>query len=244
VILPDADIDKAADALIGAGYGSAGERCMAISVAVPVGESTADRLIRALKPRIESLRVGPASGGGVDMGPLITREARQRVLDYVEEGVAAGAELVIDGRDLTLQGYENGHFVGPCLFDRVTADMSIYSDEIFGPVLSVVRAQSYEDALALPTRHAYGNGVAIFTRDGEAARDFASRVGVGMVGINVPVPVPLAYHSFGGWKASAFGDLNQHGTDSLRFWTRTKTVTARWFASMQAGAQLAMPTMR
>jgi malonate-semialdehyde dehydrogenase (acetylating)/methylmalonate-semialdehyde dehydrogenase len=244
VILPDADIDKAADALIGAGYGSAGERCMAISVAVPVGDATADRLIQALKPRIESLRVGPASGGGVDMGPLITREARQRVLDYVEQGVAAGAELVIDGRGLTLQGYENGYFVGPCLFDRVTTDMSIYSDEIFGPVLSVVRAQSYEEALALPTRHAYGNGVAIFTRDGEAARDFASRVGVGMVGVNVPVPVPLAYHSFGGWKASAFGDLNQHGTDSLRFWTRTKTVTARWFSSMQSGAQLAMPTMR
>jgi malonate-semialdehyde dehydrogenase (acetylating)/methylmalonate-semialdehyde dehydrogenase len=244
VILPDADIDKAADALIGAGYGSAGERCMAISVAVPVGDVTADRLVAALKPRVEALRVGPAIGGDVDMGPLITREARQRVLDYVEQGVAAGADLLIDGRGLSLQGYENGYFVGPCLFDRVTPEMSIYRDEIFGPVVAVVRAKTYEDALALPTRHTYGNGVAIFTRDGEAARDFASRVGVGMVGINVPVPVPLAYHSFGGWKASAFGDLNQHGTDSLRFWTRTKTVTARWFASMQAGAQLAMPTMK
>jgi malonate-semialdehyde dehydrogenase (acetylating)/methylmalonate-semialdehyde dehydrogenase len=245
VILPDADIERAADALIGAGYGSAGERCMAISVAVPVGETTADRLVEALRPRLESLRVGPAtSDGSVDMGPLITREARERVLDYVEQGIAAGAELVVDGRGLKLQGYEEGYFLGPCLFDRVTPDMSIYRDEIFGPVVSVVRARDYEEALSLPTRHAYGNGVTIFTRDGEAARDFASRVGVGMVGINVPVPVPLAYHSFGGWKASAFGDLNQHGTDSLRFWTRTKTVTARWFSSMHKGAQLSMPTMR
>jgi malonate-semialdehyde dehydrogenase (acetylating)/methylmalonate-semialdehyde dehydrogenase len=242
LIMPDADMAKAADALIGAGYGSAGERCMAISVAVPVGDATADRLIEALKPRIEALRVGPASDERSEMGPLITSAARERVLGLIESGVAAGAELVVDGRGLNLQGYEKGFFVGPCLFDRVTEEMEIYREEIFGPVLSVARAPSYEDGLRLIMANRYGNGVAIFTRDGDAARDFASRVNVGMVGVNVPVPVPLAYHSFGGWKASAFGDLNQHGTDSIKFWTRTKTVTARWPSGIKSGSELQMPT--
>jgi len=243
VVMPDADIDKAADALMGAGYGSAGERCMAISVAVPVGETTGDRLVAALQHRVERLQVGPAADPASEMGPLISADARQRVLGYIEKGLEQGAELVVDGRGFRLQGYENGFFVGPTLFDRVTEDMDIYRDEIFGPVLSVVRAQSYEEALGLPMRHAYGNGVAIFTRDGDTARDFASRINIGMVGINVPVPVPLAYHSFGGWKASSFGDLNQHGTDSIRFWTRTKTVTARWPSGIRNGAQFEMPTM-
>jgi malonate-semialdehyde dehydrogenase (acetylating)/methylmalonate-semialdehyde dehydrogenase len=243
IVMPDADIDKAADALMGAGYGSAGERCMAISVAVPVGEATGDRLVAALRHRVERLKVGPAADPASEMGPLITAEARRRVLGYIEKGVEQGAELVVDGRGFSLQGYENGFFVGPTLFDRVTEEMDIYRDEIFGPVLSVVRAQSYEDALGLPMRHAYGNGVAIFTRDGDTARDFASRINIGMVGINVPVPVPLAYHSFGGWKASSFGDLNQHGTDSIRFWTRTKTITARWPSGIRNGAQFEMPTM-
>ncbi|OEO29784.1 methylmalonate-semialdehyde dehydrogenase (acylating) [Devosia insulae DS-56] len=243
IVMPDADIDKAADALMGAGYGSAGERCMAISVAVPVGEATGDRLVAALQHRVERLKVGPAADPASEMGPLISADARRRVLGYIEKGLEQGAELVVDGRGFALQGYENGFFVGPTLFDRVTEDMDIYRDEIFGPVLSVVRAQSYEEALGLPMRHAYGNGVAIFTRDGDTARDFASRINIGMVGINVPVPVPLAYHSFGGWKASSFGDLNQHGTDSIRFWTRTKTVTARWPSGIRNGAQYQMPTM-
>ena len=244
IIMPDADMGKAVDALIGAGYGSAGERCMAISVAVPVGKETGDRLVAALKPRIEALKVGPASDAASDMGPLVTRDAQQRVLGLVEKGVAEGASLVVDGRGLKLQGYENGFFVGPCLFDNVTPDMEIYKTEIFGPVLSVVRAGDYEEALSLPMKHMYGNGAAIFTRDGDAARDFASRINIGMVGINVPVPVPLAYHSFGGWKASSFGDLNQHGTDSIRFWTRTKTVTARWPSGIKDGAEFQMPVMK
>lgn len=243
IVMPDADIDKAADALMGAGYGSAGERCMAISVAVPVGEETGDRLVAALRRRVEVLKVGRAADPASEMGPLISADARRRVLGYIEKGCEQGAELVVDGRGFGLQGYENGFFVGPTLFDRVTEDMDIYRDEIFGPVLSVVRARSYDEALGLPMRHAYGNGVAIFTRDGDTARDFASRINIGMVGINVPVPVPLAYHSFGGWKASSFGDLNQHGTDSIRFWTRTKTVTARWTYGIRNGAQYQMPTM-
>ena len=243
IVMPDADMDKAADALMGAGYGSAGERCMAVSVAVPVGRETGDRLVAALKPRIEALRVGPAADPASEMGPLVTREAQQRVLGYIDKGIAQGAELAVDGRGFHLQGYEDGFFVGPTLFDHVTDEMDIYREEIFGPVLSVVRADTYEAALDLPMRHAYGNGVAIFTRDGDAARDFASRINIGMVGINVPVPVPLAYHSFGGWKASSFGDLNQHGTDSIRFWTRTKTITARWPSGIKSGAQFQMPTM-
>ena len=237
IVMPDADMDLAADALVGAGYGAAGERCMAISVAVPVGDETADRLIEKLIPRIEKLKVGPYTAGkDVDYGPVVTRAARENILRLVETGVAQGARLVVDGRNFSLQGYENGFFVGPHLFDHVTPDMDIYRKEIFGPVLSTVRAASYEEALGLAMDHEYGNGTAIFTRDGDAARDFASRVNVGMVGINVPIPVPLAYHTFGGWKKSSFGDLNQHGPDSFRFYTRTKTVTARWPSGIKEGS--------
>jgi malonate-semialdehyde dehydrogenase (acetylating)/methylmalonate-semialdehyde dehydrogenase len=244
VIMPDADMGKAADALMGAGFGSAGERCMAVSVAVPVGEGTADAIIEALKPRIEALKVGPATDASSEMGPVITKAAQDRIKSLITSGVEQGAELVVDGRDLSLQGYENGYFVGPTLFDRVSPEMDIYKEEIFGPVLSVVRSANYEDALKLVIDNPYGNGTAIFTRDGDAARDFAARVNIGMVGVNVPVPVPLAYHSFGGWKASAFGDLNQHGMDSIKFWTRTKTVTARWPSGIKDGAEFQMPTMK
>ncbi len=239
IIMPDADMDQAADALVGAGYGAAGERCMAISVAVPVGDETADRLIAKLIPRIEKLKVGPYTGGNdVDYGPVVTAAAKANILRLVESGVAAGAKLVVDGRGFKLQGYEDGFFVGPHLFDHVTADMEIYQKEIFGPVLSTVRAQSYEEALKLAMDHEYGNGTAIFTRDGDTARDFANRVNVGMIGINVPIPVPLAYHTFGGWKKSVFGDLNQHGPDSFRFYTRTKTITSRWPSGLKEGASL------
>lgn len=239
IIMPDADMDQAADALVGAGYGAAGERCMAISVAVPVGAETADRLIEKLIPRIEKLKVGPyTAGNDVDYGPVVTAAAKANILRLVESGVAAGAKLVVDGRAFSLQGYESGFFVGPHLFDHVTPEMEIYRKEIFGPVLSTVRASSYEEALKLAMDHEYGNGTAIFTRDGDTARDFAARVNVGMIGINVPIPVPLAYHTFGGWKKSAFGDLNQHGPDAFRFYTRTKTVTARWPSGIKEGAAL------
>jgi len=245
IIMPDADMDQAVDALIGAGYGAAGERCMAISVAVPVGEETADRLVEKLAPRVESLKIGPyTAGNDVDFGPLVTAQARERVLGLVNSGVEQGAELVVDGREFSMQGYENGYFIGGCLFDRVTRDMDIYKQEIFGPVLSVVRAKDYEDAISLPMEHEYGNGTAIFTRDGDAARDFVSRINIGMVGVNVPIPVPLAYHTFGGWKKSGFGDLNQHGPDAFRFYTRTKTVTSRWPSGIKNGAEFVIPTMR
>jgi malonate-semialdehyde dehydrogenase (acetylating)/methylmalonate-semialdehyde dehydrogenase len=243
IIMPDADMDQAVDALIGAGYGSAGERCMAISVAVPVGQATADALIKKLVPRVEALKIGLSSDAGADYGPLVTRAALNRVRDYVDTGVAEGANLLVDGRNFKMQGYENGYFIGGCLFDNVTPDMKIYKDEIFGPVLSVVRAKTYEDAIRLPTDHEYGNGTAIFTRDGDAARDFVSRVQVGMVGVNVPIPVPIAYHTFGGWKRSGFGDLNQHGPDSIRFYTKTKTVTSRWPSGIKDGADFVIPTM-
>ncbi len=243
IVMPDADLDQAADALIGAGYGSAGERCMAISVAVPVGQQTADALMAKLVPRVEALRVGLSSDAEADFGPMVARAAVDRVRDYVQVGLDEGASLVVDGRDFRLQGYENGFFVGGSLFDRVTPDMRIYREEIFGPVLCVVRANSYEEALRLPNEHQYGNGVAIFTRDGDTARDFVSRVQVGMVGVNVPIPVPVAYHTFGGWKASGFGDLNQHGPDSIRFYTKTKTVTARWPSGAKDGASFVIPTM-
>ena len=243
LILPDADLDQTVDALIGAGYGSAGERCMAISVAVPVGEGTADRLMEKLIPRVEALKIGPSTDGSADYGPLVTREALARVESYIDIGVKEGAALKVDGRGFKLQGYEEGFYIGGSLFDHVTPEMRIYKEEIFGPVLSVVRAQSYEQALALATDHEYGNGVAIFTQSGDAARDFASRVQVGMVGINVPIPVPIAYHTFGGWKRSGFGDLNQHGPDSIRFYTKTKTVTARWPSSNKDGAEFVIPTM-
>jgi malonate-semialdehyde dehydrogenase (acetylating)/methylmalonate-semialdehyde dehydrogenase len=244
IVMPDADIDQAVDALVGAGYGSAGERCMAISVAVPVGQKTADILVEKLIPRVESLKVGPSSDPQSDYGPLVTRAHLDKVKHYVDIGVQEGAELLVDGRDFKLQGYEQGNFMGGCLFDHVTPDMRIYKEEIFGPVLSVVRAKDYEEAVRLPSEHEYGNGVAIFTRDGDTARDFTSRVQVGMVGVNFAIPVPLAYHTFGGWKRSGFGDLNQHGPDSVRFYTKTKTVTARWPSGTKEGAEFVIPTMR
>ena len=240
VVLPDADLDATVDSLVGAAYGSAGERCMAISVAVPVGERTATELVARLAERVRALRIGPSRAGGSDMGPLVTAAHRERVMRYVDTGVAEGAELVVDGRELRVDGHEEGFFLGGCLFDRVTPAMRIWKEEIFGPVLSVVRAASFDEALALCDDHEFGNGVSIFTRDGGAARDFAHRVRAGMVGVNVPIPVPLAFYSFGGWKSSAFGDHNQHGMDGVRFWTRQKTVTARW---MGAAGGFTMPTL-
>ena len=238
IIMPDADLDQAADALIGAGYGAAGERCMAISVAVPVGQATADALVEKLIPRIESLKVGPyTAGNDVDYGPVVTAAAKANILRLVESGVDQGATLAVDGRDFNLQGYEDGFFVGPHLFDHVTRDMDIYTQEIFGPVLSVVRAETYEEAIKLAMDHEYGNGTAIYTRDGDTARDFANRINIGMVGINVPIPVPLAYHTFGGWKKSMFGDLNQHGPDAFKFYTRTKTITSRWPSGIRQGGE-------
>jgi malonate-semialdehyde dehydrogenase (acetylating)/methylmalonate-semialdehyde dehydrogenase len=244
IVMPDADLDQAVDALIGAGYGSAGERCMAVSVAVPVGQKTADALMEKLVPRVEGLKVGISTDPQADFGPLVTRAHLEKVRSYVDLGVKEGAKLVVDGRGFKLQGYENGFFMGGCLFDHVTPSMRIYKEEIFGPVLSVVRAKDYEEAVALPSEHEYGNGVAIFTRDGDTARDFTTRVNVGMVGVNVPIPVPLAYHTFGGWKRSGFGDLNQHGPDSIRFYTKTKTVTSRWPSGIKEGAEFVIPTMR
>ncbi|MFT5649120.1 MAG: malonate-semialdehyde dehydrogenase (acetylating)/methylmalonate-semialdehyde dehydrogenase [Yoonia sp.] len=244
IIMPDADLDQAADALIGAGYGAAGERCMAISVAVPVGKDTADKLIEKLIPRIESLKVGPyTAGNDVDYGPVVTAAAKANILRLVETGVDQGAELVVDGRDFNLQGYEDGFFVGPHLFDHATKDMDIYTKEIFGPVLVCVRAETYEEALKLAMDHEYGNGTAIYTRDGDTARDFANRINIGMVGINVPIPVPLAYHTFGGWKKSAFGDLNQHGPDAFKFYTRTKTITSRWPSGIRQGGEFNFKAM-
>ncbi|MGD0025724.1 MAG: CoA-acylating methylmalonate-semialdehyde dehydrogenase [Xanthobacteraceae bacterium] len=244
IVMPDADMDQAVDALIGAGYGSAGERCMAVSVAVPVGKKTADMLLKKLVPRVENLKIGPSTDAQADYGPLITRAHLEKVKNYVDLGVKEGAKLVVDGRGFKMQGYESGNFMGGCLFDHVTPEMRIYKEEIFGPVLSVVRAKDYEEAVRLPSEHDYGNGVAIFTRDGDAARDFVSRVEVGMVGVNFAIPVPLAYYTFGGWKRSGFGDLNQHGPDSIRFYTRTKTVTARWPSGVKEGAEFVIPTMR
>ena len=244
IIMPDADLDQAADALVGAGFGAAGERCMAISVAVPVGERTADALVERLVPRIEALKVGPYTDGeDADFGPLVTAQAKERALGLVETGVKAGATLVVDGRGFSPRGYENGFFMGACLFDRVTTDMAIYREEIFAPVLSLVRAKDYAAAIRLPMENEYGNGVSIFTRDGDTARDFANRINVGMVGVNVPIPVPLAYYTFGGWKKSGFGDLNQHGADAFRFYTRTKTVTQRWPSGIKEGAEFTIPTM-
>jgi malonate-semialdehyde dehydrogenase (acetylating)/methylmalonate-semialdehyde dehydrogenase len=244
IVMPDADMDQAVDALIGAGYGSAGERCMAISVAVPVGKKAADALMDKLIPRVESLKIGPSTDNAADYGPMVTRAHLDKVRSYVELGIKEGAKLRVDGRNFKLQGYENGFFMGGCLFDEVTPDMRIYKEEIFGPVLSVVRANDYEEAVRLPSEHEYGNGVAIFTRDGDAARDFTSRVNVGMVGVNFAIPVPLAYYTFGGWKRSGFGDLNQHGPDSIRFYTRTKTVTARWPSGTKGGTEFVIPTMK
>ena len=244
VILPDADLDQVADALMGAGYGSAGERCMAISVAVPVGKETADALVAKLKPRVESLKIGPATDKDAEMGPVVTKMHRDKIIGYIDAGVEQGADLVVDGRGFSLQGYEDGYYVGGTLFDNVTPDMTIYKEEIFGPVLSVVRANTYNEAVDLINAHEFANGTAIFTRDGDAAREFADKIEVGMVGINVPIPVPVAYHSFGGWKRSLFGDHAIYGPEGVHFYTRLKTITTRWPAGIKGGAEFSFPSVK
>ena len=245
IIMPDADLDQVANELIGAGYGSAGERCMAIPVAVPVTDKIADALIARLKPKVEALKIGLPTDPEAAYGPLVTAAHRQKVMDYIDLGVKEGAQLVVDGRGFKMQGYENGFYLGGSLFDRVTPSMTTYKEEIFGPVQQIVRARDFEEAVALPSKHQYGNGVAIFTRDGDAAREFAARVQVGMVGINVPIPVPLAYHTFGGWKRSAFGDVNQHGPEGVRFYTKVKTVTQRWpKGGVRENPDFNIPTMK
>lgn len=241
VVMPDADIEQVVDALIGSAFGSAGERCMAISVAVPVGAETADALVAGLLERIAELRLGAGDDPDADFGPVVAASARDRIVDYIDIGVAEGATLLADGRGATVEGRPDGFWVGATLFDHVTPEMRIYREEIFGPVLGIVRAADYEEALALASDHEFGNGVALFTRDGDTARDFSSRVDVGMVGINVPIPVPVASYTFGGWKASGFGDLNQHGPDAFRFYTKTKTVTTRWPSGIRSGASFVMP---
>ena len=243
VVLPDADMEQATDALMGAAYGSAGERCMAISVAVAVG-SAGDALMAKLAPRVRGLKIGPYTDPEAEMGPLVTKAAYERVRGYVDLGVKEGAKLAVDGRGLKLQGYEGGFFMGGCLFDEVKPEMRIYREEIFGPVLSVVRSKDYESALGLVNAHELGNGTAIFTRDGDAARDFAARARIGMVGVNVPIPVPMAFHSFGGWKRSLFGDHYVHGAEGVRFYSRLKTITSRWPTGIRKGAEFVMPTMR
>jgi malonate-semialdehyde dehydrogenase (acetylating)/methylmalonate-semialdehyde dehydrogenase len=244
IVMPDADLDQVVKDLAGAAFGSAGERCMALPVVVPVGEKTANELREALLPAIASLRVGVSTDADAHYGPVVNAAHKQRVENWIQTGVDEGAELVVDGRGFSLQGHEGGFFVGPSLFDHVKPTMQSYKEEIFGPVLQIVRAPDFETALRLPSEHQYGNGVAIFTRNGHAAREFAARVNVGMVGINVPIPVPVAYHTFGGWKRSGFGDLNQHGPDSIRFYTKTKTVTSRWPSGIKEGAEFAIPTMK
>ncbi len=236
VIMPDADMDQVVDAAIGAAYGSAGERCMAVSVAVTVGKETGDTFVERMAPRVRALKVGPWNDAAAEMGPVITKDSKDRIERYIGEGESDGAEVVVDGRGISLQGYENGYFVGGTLIDKVTTDMSVYKDEIFGPVLSVVRAKTYEEAKQMVIDHEYGNGAAVFTRDGDTARDFVRDVNIGMVGVNVPIPVPVAYHSFGGWKASLFGDHSIHGMEGVRFYTRLKTVTTRWPSGMKEGA--------
>ena len=243
VIMPDADMDQATDALMGAGYGSAGERCMAISVAVAVGKA-GDALMERLTPRVRALKIGPGTDPEVEMGPLVTKTHLDKVRGYVDVGVKEGAKLVVDGRDFKMQGYEKGFFIGGCLFDDVKPEMRIYKEEIFGPVLSVVRVPDFDQALKLVNDHEYGNGTAIFTRDGDAARAYSTQCKVGMVGVNVPIPVPVAFHSFGGWKRSLFGDMNAYGPEGVRFYTKTKTVTSRWPTGIRAGAEFIMPTMK
>ena len=243
VVLPDADLDQAADAAVSAGYGAAGERCMAISVVVAVG-GVADPLIDKISDRARALRIGPGSDGASQMGPLVTREHLQRVRGYVDRGLAEGAELIVDGRDLVIKGHEGGHFLGPCLFDHVTPGMTIYRDEVFGPVLSVVRAETYNDAIDLINDNPYGNGTAIFTNDGGAARRFQHEVTAGMIGINVPIPVPQAAYSFGGWKDSIFGGHSVYGPDAVRFYTQQKTVTSRWPNPSERGIDLGFPEHR
>jgi malonate-semialdehyde dehydrogenase (acetylating)/methylmalonate-semialdehyde dehydrogenase len=244
IVLPDADFDQAVKDIVGAAYGSAGERCMALPVVVPVGEKAAGELRERLIPEIRKLKIGVSTDADAQYGPVVSAAHKKRVEDYITLGVEEGAELVEDGRGFKLQGHEEGFFIGPTLFDRVTPHMKSYQEEIFGPVLQIVRAETFEEALQLPSKHQYGNGVAIFTRNGRAAREFASRVEVGMVGINVPIPVPVAYHSFGGWKRSAFGDVNQHGPEGVRFYTKIKTITARWPEGAQEDSSFVIPTMR
>jgi malonate-semialdehyde dehydrogenase (acetylating) / methylmalonate-semialdehyde dehydrogenase len=244
VVMPDADLDQASDALLGAGYGSAGERCMAISVVVAVGEKTADELAARLQPQVRRLRISHSMDEKADMGPLVTAAHRARVLGYIDSGVSEGAELLVDGRGFALAGHEQGFFLGGSLFDRVTPAMKIYREEIFGPVLSMVRVADLPAAIDLINRHEFGNGCAIFTRDGRSARQFAHGIQIGMVGVNVPIPVPMAFHSFGGWKASLFGDHHVHGPEGVRFYTRQKTVTSRWPAPTTGGADFMMPTMK
>jgi malonate-semialdehyde dehydrogenase (acetylating)/methylmalonate-semialdehyde dehydrogenase len=244
VVMPDADLDAAANALVGAAYGAAGERCMAVSVAVMVSDEVADAMVRRMTPRIRSLKIGPGNEPGVEMGPLVTRQHYDRVRGYVEVGVEEGAELIVDGRGFKLKGYEHGFFFGGTLFDRVQPSMRIYQEEIFGPVLAIVRVRDYDTAVALINENEYGNGAAIFTRDGAAARDFVDRIKIGMVGVNVPIPVPMAFHSFGGWKRSLFGDKHIHGVEGVQFYTRLKTVTSRWGDRGSSGAEFRLPTNR
>ena len=244
IILPDADLEQATKDLIGAAYGSAGERCMALPVVVPVGQKTADEVRERVLAELETLKVGISTDAAAQYGPVVSAAHRQKIADYIQLGVDEGAELVADGRGFSLQGYEKGFFIGPSLFDGVKKGMRTYHEEIFGPVLQIVRAETFEEALDLPSSHQYGNGVAIFTRNGRAAREFAARVQVGMVGINVPIPVPVAYHTFGGWKRSAFGDINQHGLEGVRFYTKTKTITARWPEGALEDSAFVIPTMQ
>jgi len=244
IVLPDADMDQVVKDLAGAAFGSAGERCMALPVVVPVGKKTADELRERMIAEIETLKVGISTDPGAQYGPVVNKAHRDKIAGYIQTGVDEGAELVVDGRGFKLQGYENGFFIGPSLFDGVKPGMKTYHEEIFGPVLQIVRAETFEEAVALPSEHQYGNGVAIFTRNGRAAREFAAKVNVGMVGINVPIPVPVAYHTFGGWKRSAFGDTNQHGMEGLKFWTKVKTVTARWPEGDVGDSSFVIPTMR
>ena len=243
VVMPDCDLDGAVNGLMGAAYGSAGERCMAQSVAVAVGE-VGDELVSRLSKKAEALKIGPGMDKSSEMGPLVTKEHLEKVKGYVDLGVKEGAKLVLDGRNLKLQGYENGFYIGGCLFDHVTTDMRIYKEEIFGPVLSVVRVKTFEEATKMINEHEYGNGVSIYTRDGDAGRTFASKIQVGMVGINVPIPVPMAFHSFGGWKRSLFGDSGTHGMEGVKFYTKLKTITSRWPSGIRSNAEFIMPTMK
>ena len=243
VVMPDCDLDGAVNGLMGAAYGSAGERCMAQSVAVAVGD-VGDELVSRLSKKAEALKIGPGMDKSSEMGPLVTKEHLEKVKGYVDLGVKEGAKLVLDGRNLKLQGYENGFYIGGCLFDHVNTDMRIYKEEIFGPVLSVVRVKTFEEATKMINEHEYGNGVSIYTRDGDAGRTFASKIQVGMVGINVPIPVPMAFHSFGGWKRSLFGDSGTHGMEGVKFYTKLKTITSRWPSGIRSNPEFIMPTMK
>ncbi len=243
VVMPDCDLDQAVNGLMGAAYGSAGERCMAQSVAVAVG-NVGDKLVDELSKKVEALKIGPGMDKNSEMGPLVTKEHLERVRGYVDLGIKEGADLVVDGRDIKLQGYEGGYYIGGCLFDNVKKDMRIYKEEIFGPVLSVVRAKDFDEALNLINDHEFGNGTSIYTRDGDAGRTFANQIKVGMVGINIPIPVPVAFHSFGGWKRSLFGDQHMHGPEGVRFYTKLKTITSRWPSGVRSDPEFIMPTMK